>query len=187
VRSELSSGQVHKEYVAHASYLDQSLLGISPPATGPFGQRLAEFGQVQGLIFGHYGECSAAVHDLIRRTARQIALKTGLQEGARSIDDATAANKRRLYKKPSILSHCERAGLVLAGLQFVGNGSAAAGIERDIHYRRCRFEARGAAYREYAAAGPSADFSKSRGRGGSRDLSGARLLHRTSSPYSHFS
>ncbi|MEM9998880.1 MAG: hypothetical protein AAF809_14355, partial [Bacteroidota bacterium] len=149
------AAHVDVEYVAHARELDRKWHNVQPPATGPFGRRLAEFGQVGGLVFGHYGECSDTTHKLIGTIAEQIALKTGLQEGALSIPHATAAQTRRLYRTLSILSHRERARLVLTNLKYVGDGSATAGIQRAAHYRRQHAAARRAAYQEHTSGGPS--------------------------------
>ncbi|MEO1777037.1 MAG: hypothetical protein AAFS07_19020 [Pseudomonadota bacterium] len=149
------ASHVHAEYVSHARALDRKWHGVHEPATGPFGQRLAEFGEVGGLVFGHYGECSDTTHKLLSAIAEEIAVHTGLQEGARTIPQAKAAQKRRLYRTLAILCLRERARLVLAGLKYVGDGSATAGIQRDAHYRRQHTADRRAAYRDHTAGGPS--------------------------------
>ncbi|MEM7519292.1 MAG: hypothetical protein AAF368_20505 [Planctomycetota bacterium] len=64
------------------------------------------------------------------------------------------------------MSHRERARIVLQNLQYVGNGSAAAGVEREVHARQARFAERRAAYQEEAAGGPFADFQFDPRRGG---------------------
>lgn len=157
---EQRAADVHKDYVAHCKHFDR-VVHATNGGPGPFERRLAEFGQVTGLVFGHYGETSGGVKDLVRTISEQIALSTGLQEGARSIKDAKAAQKQRFNQTLSILSHRERARLVLNGLQYVGDGTAGAGIQRDLHYRRARFQDRQASYRAFTNRGPSAAFGKS--------------------------
>lgn len=152
---DVRASHVSSEYISHARHFDRTHVGTSSSTTGPFEQRLAEFGQVQGLVFGHYGECSSSVRALVRRIAKEIALKTGLHEGARSIPEAIAAQTERLYRTLSITCHRERAQIVQANLMYVGNGSTANGVQRNLHHRQARFAARRAAYRDHTAGGPS--------------------------------
>ena len=144
---------VHHEYVRHAKYADEKFCGVPSDApTGPFRQRLAEYGTVLGLVFGHYAEASSNVHSLIHRAAERIAVATGLQEGCSSLEVATAAQTRRLYRTFSIVCHRERARLVLQGLQYVGDGRAAAAAQREQYFRRAHYQERQQAYQ--TAGGP---------------------------------
>ena len=151
---DLRAGKVHQEYVKHAEYADRTYCGIDTDttSTGPFRDRLADLGTVTGLVLGHYAEASDHLHRLIHRTAEKTALATGLGEGARSIPLAIAAQKQRIYKTLSIVTHRARAGLIFKGLEFVGNVRASAGLHRENYHRQQAFRDRQAAYQ--TAGGP---------------------------------
>jgi hypothetical protein len=68
---------VHGEYAYKAKVIDRKYNGIAKDAVapGPVARKLAEFGRVQGLAFGAYGEASEDVFALLDEIARVGAIR----------------------------------------------------------------------------------------------------------------
>ena len=63
------SAELHKEYVAKARAADRQCGGVEVRRVGPVEAKLASLGQVRGLVFGNFSECSEDVHSLIEAIA----------------------------------------------------------------------------------------------------------------------
>ena len=63
------AGQLHQEYVTKAKKTDQDHGGVEPGMVGGVQRKLQTFPQVEGLVFGNWGEASQATHQLVEALA----------------------------------------------------------------------------------------------------------------------
>ena len=61
--------QLHHDYVDKAQKVDQQFGGSLPGEAGRVETKLKSFPNVQGLVFGNWGECSEGVHNLVESLA----------------------------------------------------------------------------------------------------------------------
>ena len=60
---------MHQEYILKARKVDQTHGGVEPGQIGGVERKLLSFPQVEGLVFGAWGEASDAVHRLVEAMA----------------------------------------------------------------------------------------------------------------------
>ena len=53
-------------YLDNARDADRDYVGVAAGVRGPVEAKMREFGEVKGLVFGAFGEASAAVHELVQ-------------------------------------------------------------------------------------------------------------------------
>ena len=63
------AGQLHQEYVNKARKADQEFGGVQPGTVGAVERKLLTFPQVEGLVFGNWGEVSESMHQLVEALA----------------------------------------------------------------------------------------------------------------------
>ena len=63
------AGQLHQEYVTKARKADQEYGGVVQGTVGAVERKLQTFPQVEGLVFGNWGEVSQATHQLVEALA----------------------------------------------------------------------------------------------------------------------
>ena len=63
------AGQLHQEYVSKARKADQDYGGVQQGTMGAVERKLLTFPQVEGLVFGNWGEVSEATHQLVEALA----------------------------------------------------------------------------------------------------------------------
>ena len=61
--------QLHQEYVTKARKADQDHGGVVPGTIGGVERKLMTFPEVEGLVFGNWGEASQATHQLVEALA----------------------------------------------------------------------------------------------------------------------
>ena len=61
--------QIHQEYVVKARKTDQQHGGAEPGDIGGVERKLLTFPQVEGIVFGNWGEASQATHQLVEALA----------------------------------------------------------------------------------------------------------------------
>ena len=61
--------QLHQEYVVKARKVDQEHGGVQPGDVGGVERKLLTFPEVEGLVFGNWGEVSEATHNLVEALA----------------------------------------------------------------------------------------------------------------------
>ena len=110
---------VNPDYVQHARRLDRQYhAGAGPP--GPIEQRLTSHSAVRGLVFGHYGEASADVHDLLRLAADALAEDQWRLLGARSQRELRGFLISRSRRRIGLAAVQHMARHRLARLPYVG-------------------------------------------------------------------
>ena len=85
---------------AKARKVDQRWNGTAQGVQGPVERRMQEFGPIGGLVVGAFGEASADVLALIRRTALFNAERNGLWRsmGASSLEDGAKVLEKRAIR-----------------------------------------------------------------------------------------
>ena len=63
------ANQLHKEYVDKARKADQDHGGVQPGTVGAVERKLMTFPEVEGIVFGNWGEASQATHKLVEALA----------------------------------------------------------------------------------------------------------------------
>ena len=63
------AGQLHQEYINKARKADQEFWGVQPGTVGAVERKLLTFPQVEGLVFGNWGEVSESMHQLVEALA----------------------------------------------------------------------------------------------------------------------
>ena len=63
------AGQLHQEYINKARKADQDFGGVQPGTVGAVERKLLTFPQVEGLVFGNWGEVSESTHQLVEALA----------------------------------------------------------------------------------------------------------------------
>ena len=75
--------QLDMEYRDKARATDRNFGGVERGRIGPVENKLLSFPQVQGLVFGSYGEASEPVHKLVEILATSSVQVSGPQRGKR--------------------------------------------------------------------------------------------------------
>ena len=58
-----------EEYTKKARDVDRVYGGVAEGTVGRVQRKLIDFGEVRGLVFGAFGECSEGVHELVQQLA----------------------------------------------------------------------------------------------------------------------
>ena len=146
-----------EEYGKKARAVDWEHCGTPRPVRNPAGQpqpvrqigpveaRLVSFGQVQGWVFGAFGECSEEVHQLVQRLAKAKVAKADTEPGYRatgkSKEAQLSAEVAFLRRRLSMTAVREQARLLIDRLQLLGDGAGQAARRREFAERSRRAEA----------------------------------------------
>eukprot|EP00973_Karenia_brevis_P051740 7187610-Karenia_brevis.AAC.1 len=98
---------------------------------GPVEQRLAAFGPVRGLVFGHWAEGSQHVESLLRGCAHCGAVRHWSSMRAREPADAVGSLAWLLRRRWGVTAWREAVRLLLDRLALVGSGASLAASRRD--------------------------------------------------------
>ena len=134
---------IQREYVNKARQLDRDLLGFGPRGPpGPIERRLVGFGEVQPMVVGSFGECSAFVHELVGKAALVGAhehwhtLRCANPDDARSV---LVAMLRRLWGMAALRANAQ---FVIGRLDLVGGLGATMALRADPGRRRAMWRRR---------------------------------------------
>ena len=107
---------VQKEAEAKLHRKDRRWCGTAAGETGPLQATLQAYGRLRGLAFGHIGEASKEVHDLLGAMAAAASLDVARSLGLRSAKQATA---RMLWQARRVLgcAHWRARANLLIGRQ----------------------------------------------------------------------
>ena len=133
---------VNKEYMKHAASLDIRHNGVpkarrgEAQVVGPVQQKLAGHGEVEGWVFGVWGEASDAVHALIHQMAEARLLVADQQPGRRRqrrIEAERAHLVGSLRQQLSLVAVRANARLLINRVEcHVGQGSVEAANRRQM-------------------------------------------------------
>ena len=129
------AGQLHGEYVDKARKVDREHGGALPGQVGGVERKLLTFPEVEGLVFGNFGETSEATHRLVDMLATSRARvadpqargrrgQTLSEEGVRAI---AVGYIRRKISIASVKAQCHS---LLGRLEVLGQGANAAAGRR---------------------------------------------------------
>ena len=121
---------VATEYLAKARRLDQQFCHTASGLVGPVERRLLGFGPVRGLVFGHWGEASADVEQLLAAIAFAGAQRHWRSMRTAAAEDAVGAVAWLLRRRWALTAVRENARLLLERLELVGCGAAVAARRR---------------------------------------------------------
>ena len=129
-------GQVHdfhrrarvltEEYAKKASDVDRVYGGVAEGTVGRVQRKLVDFGEVRGLVFGAFGECSEGVHELVHHLANSRLKAEGLQQGRESGKGELGVLVGQVRRILSITAVRAQAECLLSRLRHVGRGTGAA-------------------------------------------------------------
>ena len=111
------------EYAAKASRLDSRFCGTPRGEVGPVARRLASFGAVQGLVFGHWAEVSTHVEALLSGAAQYGAQRHWVAMRANEPNDALGALAWVLRRRWGMTAWRASVRLLLDRLEYVGRGA----------------------------------------------------------------
>ena len=124
---------IHQEYVEKARSADQLYGGVAPGTQGPVERKLLTFDQVQGVVFGNFGEGSEAVHRLVDALATSRVRVAGPQrgrKGIRSEEGERSVVVGQIRRKLSLAAIKAQCSSLLGRLESLGPGSSAAAGRR---------------------------------------------------------
>ena len=128
------SEALHQEYLAKARTTDQQYGGVEPGMVGPVEAKLMSFPQVQGLVFGNFGECSEATHNLLDVVATSRVRVAGAQIGRRGVMRSEAGEKAivvsSIRRRVSVGAVKAQSSSLLGRLDSMGPGVVAAAGRR---------------------------------------------------------
>ena len=133
-----------REYSGKARRLDRQFCATPAGVVGPVERRLLGFGPVRGLVFGHWGEASPHVEELMLAAAEVGSRRHWRSMRATSPDAAFGSLVWLLRRRWGIAAWRAHARLLLDRLEYVGAGATAA-AERRATARAGAAEARRAA------------------------------------------
>ena len=133
------AGQLHQEYVYKARKADQDHGGVEPGRVGGVERKLQTFPQVEGLVFGNWGEVSQGTHQLVEALATsrarigdpQARSKRGALLTEEGIKSMAVGYIRRKLGITAVKAQCHS---LLGRLEGLGPGAMTA------HGRRWRAE-----------------------------------------------
>ena len=126
------SGALPGEAAAKARLIDTRYCGTPAGEIGPVTRRLAAYGPVRGLVFGHWAEASSNVEDLLSGCAHTGALKHWVGMRARDPTDAIGSLAWSLRRRWGMTAWRSAARLLLDRLEYVGRGSETARARRVV-------------------------------------------------------
>ena len=140
------AADLHDEYITKARSADQVYGGVEQGTVGPVETKLLSFGEVKGLVFGHFGECSESTHSLMSAIATSRVRVAGPQAGRKGVMRTEEGEKSvvmsYIRKRISVASVKAQCFSLLGRLEALGPGVAAArgrrreAIDLDKRYRR---------------------------------------------------
>ena len=122
---EKRAEKVAAEYVRKAQRTDQTYCGTAPGTVGPVEARLRTFDKTVPLVFGAFGEASAAVEQLIDALAEAGADVHWRAMKAKKREEAKGALVWQLRRRWGMAAIRGNARLILDRMQFVEYGGRA--------------------------------------------------------------
>ena len=122
---EKRAEKVAAEYVRKAQHTDQTYCGTAPGTVGPVEARLRTFDKTVPLVFGAFGEASAAVEQLIDALAEAGADVHWRAMKAKKREEAKGALVWQLRRRWGMAAIRGNARLILDRMQFVEYGGRA--------------------------------------------------------------
>lgn len=119
-----------KEYATKAQRLDREFCDTPPGVVGPVERRLLALGTVRGLVFGHWGETSPDVEDLLSIAAEVGARRHWRAMQAPSPGVALGSLVWLLRRRWGMAAWRASARLLLDRLEHIGAGAATAAARR---------------------------------------------------------
>ena len=142
------SANLNKEYLEKAKTADRQFGGIEVGRVGPVERKLISLGQVRGLVFGNFAECSEDMHVLIEAIASSRVRVAGPQRGRKGFIRSEEGEKsivvgqlRRMISVAAVRAQCHS---LLGRLEGLGTGGVAArgrrqeAIDLDRRFRKQR-------------------------------------------------
>ena len=124
--------KVPGEYVCKARRLDQRFCGTAVGETGPVERKLAPFGEVQGVVFGTWGEASLHVEELLSSLVDSGCTRHWRAMRARGPDEVRGALAWLLRRRWGFTALRESARLLLDRVHLLQPGVASGGSRRDL-------------------------------------------------------
>ena len=116
---------LQSEYIKKAREADQETRGRTGEVRGPVERRLAEFGELKGLVFGAWGEASEDVHMLVQAMAKSRLQHQGLQAGKPSSTAELGVIVGQIRRRLSLAVTKAHTECLLGKLHQVGPGCSA--------------------------------------------------------------
>ena len=118
------------EYLRKAREADTQYLGIAKGQVGPVENKLLQYGDINGLVVGAFGEGSEDLHTLVQIIAEARVTAMGLARGRPGTEaelGLVVGQVRRMLSTTSIRAQAER---LLARMSWVGEGVGQAAKRR---------------------------------------------------------
>lgn len=126
---------VPREYSAKAKRLDREFCDTAPGVVGPVERRLLGFGEVHGLVFGHWGETSPHVEQLLRAAAEVGSRRHWRAMRATTQEAALGSLAWMLRRRWGMTALRANARPLLDRMEYVGAGAMAAAARRTTAQR----------------------------------------------------
>ena len=125
-RANLLSGEYRKK----ARDVDRQYVGTPEGEVGPVERKLEQYGDLQGLVVGAFGEGSEDLHNLVQVLAESRVEAIGLARGRPGSDMELGVVVGQVRRRLSVASISAQAECLLARLSYVGEGGVQAGRRR---------------------------------------------------------
>ena len=133
---DIRGRQLPKSYRVCAQKIDQKYSGTTPGQVGPMEQRLIEFGDLQCLVAGQFGEVSQHVHDLLGTLATYKAGHISRRDGRPVSDSERGLILHHLRRRLSVGIIRAQSVCMLARLGHMLPGAKDAARRRQISKHR---------------------------------------------------
>ena len=125
-RSNLLQG----EYKKKARDADKQYVGTAEGSVGPVENKLLQYGDLQGLVVGAFGECSQDLHTLVQTIAEARVKSLGLARGRQGTEAELGIVVGQVRRMLSTTSVRAQAQCLLARMSQVGEGVGQAAKRR---------------------------------------------------------
>ena len=120
------------EYIKKAVGVDRNYGGVAEGEVGRVQRKLEGYGEVRGLVFGAFGECSEGVHELVQTLAVSRLKAVGLQMGRESVKGELGVLVGQVRRLLSVAAVKSQAECLLGRMRVIVRGTAAAGRRRQL-------------------------------------------------------
>ena len=131
------------EYRKKARDVDRRYVGTPEGEVGPVERKLEQYGDLQGLVVGAFGEGSDDLHNLVQVMAESRVRAMGLARGRPGTETELGVVVGQVRRRISVASVSAQAECLLARLSYVGEGVVQADKRRQwvaVEERKMRWE-----------------------------------------------
>ena len=118
------------EYKKKARDVDRRYVGIPEDQMGPVEARLDQYGDLQGLVVGAFGEGSDDLHNLVQILAETRIRTLGMARGTPGTEEEQGVIVGQIRRRLSVVSVRAQAECLMSRMSHIGEGANGADKRR---------------------------------------------------------